>query len=93
MKHSLLTNFLYGYLGIFIGYIIIKSLIEKELNFVNFLLSVILGLCCFISSLSDRIIHINKLNEVHKQQLLNRRVFDEITKLNYDFNQKFKKDN
>lgn len=93
MKYSLLTNILYGYLGIFIGYVIIKSLIEKKLNFVNFLLSVILCLCCVISSLFDRMFHIHKLNEIHKQQLLNRRVFDEINKLNYEFNQKFKKEN
>ena len=93
MKNTIITNFLYGYLSIFVGYFIVDTFTKKELNFTNFLLSVILCLCCFTSSLCDRMIHINKLNEVHKQQLLNRRGFDEITKLNYDFNQKFKKEN
>ena len=93
MIHSLLTHFLTIYLGFFTGYFIVESFLKKEINYINSLIIINLILCSLTSSLNDKLKHINKLNEVHKKQLQNRKLFDEIFKLNNIYNQLYKKDN
>ena len=93
MKQSLTTNIIQVYFGIFSGYCIALFIFKREFNFVEFLLALNLLLCCIALELIDKISHLYKLNEVHKQQLRNRRVFDEINKLNFKFNESFKKTN
>jgi len=78
-------------MGIFLG----VTLINIILNFSLSLTTVFLGLNIYcltlLSVMNDRLNHIIKLNQVQKQQLLNRRVHDEIQKLNLKFNQDYKK--
>ena len=80
-------------MGIFLG----VTLINIILNFSLSLTTVFLGLNIYcltlLSVMNDRLNHIIKLNQVQKQQLLNRRVHDEIQKLNMKFNQDYKKKN
>ena len=78
-------------MGIFLGFTLINIILNFSLSLTTVFLGVNIYCLTLLSVINDRINHIIKLNQVQKQQLLNRRVHDEIQKLNLKFNQDYKK--
>ena len=93
MIESTLTILLRYHLGFIIGFFLTEYYFKGEFKYVNLLITINIFLCTLISNLNDKLTHLNKLNEVHKTQLQNRKLFDEIFKLNNIYNQRYKKDN
>ncbi len=92
MKYSTLSHILCYITGLFFAITIYNLLIHNSLGIPSIFISLNIYSITLLSVMNDRIKHLIKLNQVQKQQLLNRRVHDEIHKLNYKFNQQYKKD-
>ena len=80
-------------MGIFLGVTLINTILSFSLSLTTVFLGLNIYCLTLLSVMNDRLNHIIKLNQVQKQQLLNRRVHDEIQKLNLKFNQDYKKKN
>ena len=80
-------------MGIFLGFTLINIILNFSLSLTTVFLGLNIYCLTLLSVMNDRLNHIIKLNQVQKQQLLNRRVHDEIQKLNMKFNQDYKKKN
>ena len=78
-------------MGIFLGITLINIILNFSLSLTTVFLGLNIYCLTLLSVMNDRLNHIIKLNQVQKQQLLNRRVHDEIQKLNLKFNQDYKK--
>jgi len=78
-------------MGIFLGVTLINIILSFSLSLTTVFLGLNIYCLTLLSVMNDRLNHIIKLNQVQKQQLLNRRVHDEIQKLNIKFNQDYKK--
>ena len=78
-------------MGIFLGFTLINIILSFSLSLTTVFLGLNIYCLTLLSVMNDRLNHIIKLNQVQKQQLLNRRVHDEIQKLNLKFNQDYKK--
>ena len=78
-------------MGIFLGFTLINIILNFSLSLTTVFLGLNIYCLTLLSVMNDRLNHIIKLNQVQKQQLLNRRVHDEIQKLNLKFNQDYKK--
>ena len=91
MKYSLLSHILCYLMGIFLGITLINIILNFSLSLTTVFLGLNIYCLTLLSVMNDRLNHIIKLNQVQKQQLLNRRVHDEIQKLNIKFNQDYKK--
>ena len=78
-------------MGIFLGITLINIILNFSLSLTTVFLGLNIYCLTLLSVMNDRLNHIIKLNQVQKQQLLNRRVHDEIQKLNIKFNQDYKK--
>ena len=78
-------------MGIFLGFTLINIILNFSLSLTTVFLGLNIYCLTLLSVMNDRLNHIIKLNQVQKQQLLNRRVHDEIQKLNMKFNQDYKK--
>lgn len=91
MKYSLLSHLLCYLMGFFLGFTLINIILNFSLSLTTVFMAINIYCLTLLSVINDRINHIIKLNQVQKQQLLNRRVHDEIQKLNLKFNQDYKK--
>jgi len=78
-------------MGIFLGFTLINIILNFSLSLTSVFMAINIYCLTLLSVMNDRLNHIIKLNQVQKQQLLNRRVHDEIQKLNLKFNQDYKK--
>ncbi len=93
MKYSTLSHLLCYLTGIFLTLTIYNLLSNNSMAITSIFISINIYSLTLLSVMNDRIKHLIKLNQVQKQQLLNRRVHDEIHKLNFKFNQQYKKNN
>ena len=93
MKYSLLSHLLCYAMGFFLAITIINIVKNYSLSLTSVFMAINIYCLTLLSVINDRINHIIKLNQVQKQQLLNRRVHDEIQKLNLKFNNDYQKKN
>ena len=91
MKYSIRTHIILYLTIVYITLVIFNYFSQKKIYSSNLLIGICLYLFTFISAQKDRYSHSLKLNQVYKQQLLNRRLHDEISKLNLKFNESYKK--
>jgi hypothetical protein len=74
------------------SFTICKYLFSGNYDVINILFIINLYTYTWLSVLNDRLCYYKKLNQVHKQQLLNKKLHEEIIKLNNKFNNIFKKE-
>jgi hypothetical protein len=93
MKYSIRTHIILYSTIVYMTLVILNYLSQNKIYSSNLLIGTCLYIFTFISAQKDRYSHALKLNQVYKQQLLNRRLHDEINKLNLKFNESYKKKN